>query len=384
MGFLKNNLLLIFLLIILGCTKDIVIKSTSVDAESLAMYGKNPLRSFYYDTEKDYELEFEWDSSTHGNFGNTSFVVYDTTLITTSLSGRVTAFNLFTGKKVGELKYEGEIEQAAVINNINLIFIVNELKERYSTLVIYDFKNSREINKIKLKGKFNNELLLVDNNIYVASDFGDLYRLSPLGNILWKKELKIEVHSNPAADKSFIYIASLTGNLLKVAFDDGEIIYDKKISNGFQSGISLNEKDLFVGDIKGNIFSIDKSNGDINWSFKSSSKIVSTPASDQNNIYVGNLNGDLFSINRNSAELNWVYKSKGLINSPCLVFDNIIIQPNHFMKMEILSKNAGELLNQINYDSRVRTTPIYFKNKLFIGVDKGEIYCYSFKESDEN
>ena len=366
-----------------GCTKDIVIKDTSVDAESLPMYGKNPLRNFHYNIEKKYDLDLEWDSSTHGNFGNTSFVVYDTTLITTSLSGRVTAFNLFTGKKVGELKYDGEIEQAALINNISLIFIVNELKERFSTLVIYDFKNSREINSIKLNGKFNNELLLVDNKIYVVSDFGDLYKLSPSGMIIWKKVLKHQVHSNPAADNNYIYMASLEGNLLMVDLDDGKIIYDKKISKGFQSGISIDGDDLFIGDIEGNIFSINKLSGDKNWLFKTSSKIVSTPALDQNNIYVGNLNGELYSISRKTSELNWVYKSSGLINSPCLVFKNLVIQPNLFMKMEILSKNNGEVLNQINYDSRVRTTPIYYKDKLFIGVDKGEIYCYSFKENEK-
>jgi outer membrane protein assembly factor BamB len=382
MGFLKN-FLPILLLVISGCTKDIVIKDTSVDAESLPMYGKNPLRNFHYNIEKKYDLDLEWDSSTHGNFGNTSFVVYDTTLITTSLSGRVTAFNLFTGKKVGELKYDGEIEQAALINNISLIFIVNELKERFSTLVIYDFKNSREINSVKLNGKLNNELLLVNNKIYVVSDFGDLYKLSPSGMIIWKKVLNHQVHANPAADNNYIYMASLDGNLLKVDLDDGKIIYDKKISKGFQSGISIDGDDLFIGDIEGNIFSINKLSGDKNWLFKTSSKIVSTPTLDQNNIYVGNLNGDLYSISRKTSELNWVYKSSGLINSPCLVFKNLIIQPNLFMKMEILNKNNGALLNQINYDSRVRTAPIYYKDKLFIGVDKGEIYCYSFKENEK-
>lgn len=367
----------------MGCTKDIVIKNTSIDAESLPMYGKSSLRNFNYNIEQKYDLEIEWESSTHGNFGNTSFVVYDTTLITTSLSGRVTAFNLFTGKKVGELKYDGEIEQAALINNINLFFIVNELKERYSTLIIYDFKNSREINSTKLRGKFNNELLLVNNNIFVVSDFGDLYKFSPLGNIIWKKELDYQFHSNPAADNKYVYLASLEGNLLKIDLDDGGLIYNKKISKGFQSGISINQADLYIGDIEGNLFSIDKLSGNRNWSFKTSSKVVSTPSNDNNSIYIGNLNGDLYSVDKNNGELNWIYESNGLINSPCLIFENIIIQPNLFMKMEILNKKDGELLTEIIHNSRVRTTPIYFKEKLFVGVDKGEIYCYSFKENEK-
>jgi hypothetical protein len=54
------------------------------------------------------------------------------------------------------------------------------------------------------------------------------------------------------------------------------------------------------------------------------------------------------------------------------------------MKMEILDKNDGQILNLIKYDSRVRTAPIFYKDKLIIGVDKGEIYCYSFNDDELN
>jgi len=77
--------------------------------------------------------------------------------------------------------------------------------------------------------------------------------------------------------------------------------------------------------------------------------------------------------------LNWIRNTNGLINSSSLIFENIIIQPNLFMKLEILDKLTGKLLNQINYDSRVRTMPFFFRERIIIGVDKGELYCYSFE-----
>jgi outer membrane protein assembly factor BamB len=347
--------------------------------EIINMFGFNSERNFYFNKVKNSELKFEWNSDTHGNFGNTSFTAYDSTIITTSLSGRVTSFNLSNGKKTGELKYDGEIEQAVIINNIYLIFIVNEFKERYSTLIIYDFKNAKEVLAVKLNGKYNNEMLLVDKYIYIVSDFGEIYKITTFGSIEWKIDLKKEIHSNPASDGNALYVATLDGSLMKLGLNNGEIIFSKNITNSFQSGLSIDGNTAYIGNNDGILYSIETKNGEVNWSFVSSSKIVQTPGFDNENVYFGNLNGDIYSIDKKSSILNWIRNSNGLINSSSLIFENIIIQPNLFMKLEILDKSTGKLLNQINYDSRVRTMPFFFRERIIIGVDKGELYCYSFE-----
>lgn len=346
------------------------------------MYGIKPERNFFVNSAKNSKLKLEWTSDSHGNFGNTSFVIYDSILISSSLSGRVSSFDISTGKKIGELNYNGEIEQTPLINGIRLVFIVNVIKEKYSTLFFYDLKNGKEIISINLPGKFNNEMIIVDNNILLVSDFGDVYKFSTIGTKIWKTELNINVYSNPAADKKHLYIPSVNGEIIKLDLENGNKIISNKITESFQSGIILDDISAYIGDTEGYVYSINNLTNKVNWSYNTGTKIIATPSIDSNSLYIGNLSGELFSLQKSNGELHWSYKSKGLINSPCLVFENILFQPNLFMRMDIFDKYTGTLINQINYESRVRTTPTFYKDKLYIGVDKGQIFCYTFVEEE--
>jgi len=343
------------------------------------MFGNIPERNFYYDETKPSNLKLDWDSDTHGSYSNTSFIAYDSLIIISDLSGRITALNYLTGKKVGEIKYDGEIEQTAVIKKNFLIFIVNNLKENYSTLVAYDVKNGKEIKTKKLLGKFNNELLLIDDFVIAVSDFGRVYKISNLTTIEWEIDLEREIHSNPAADKNNIFISSVSGDFIKISVADGKVLYDNKISESFQSGISIDSKFAYLGDVNGVFYSLVKADGSVNWEFDSETKILQTPGLDGKNIYFGNLRGDLYSLNKSSGKMNWVTETKGLINASPLIFNNIIIQPNLFRKVDVINKYNGEIVNQIEFEKRCRATPIYYRDRIFIGVDKGEIFCYTFE-----
>lgn len=379
MGFLRYRLFPILLIFLYGCTNILVIKNYRANRDSHRMFGSSPDRNFYYNETKSSKLKLNWNSSTHGSYNNTSFVAYDSLLIVSDLGGRISAFNFLTGKKIGEIKYDGEIEQTAVIKKSFLVFIVNNLKEKYSTLVIYDFKTGKEIRTKEIFGKFNNELILIDDFVIAVSDFGKIYKISNLIMVEWEIDLDREIHSNPAADKDHIFISSVNGELIKLNLNNGEIIYENKITGSFQSGITLDENNVYLGDVNGVLYSLKKSTGTINWEFDTETKIVQNPGLDENNIYVGNLSGDLFSINKADGKSNWIVETNGLINAAPLIFDNIIIQPNLFRRLDIFDKSNGEVLNQIEFDKRCRTTPMYYKDRIFIGVDKGEIFCYTFE-----
>ena len=90
------------------------------------------------------------------------------------------------------------------------------------------------------------------------------------------------------------------------------------------------------------------------------------------------MNGDFYTLDKKNGALIWMNSLGGLINTSPLIFDNLIIQLNLQKRIDLIDKTDGEILQQIEFDSRCRTTPIYFSNKLYFGVDKGEVFCYSF------
>lgn len=360
-----------------------MVKRYDASADKHTMYGQNNERTFFADIEATDKITLKWNESTNGSFSNTSFLAYDSLIIISDLSGRLTVLQLSDGKKIAEMKYSGSIEQAPVLFNTFLLIIVNEEKETYSTLIIYDIVNGKEVRSLKLKGKFGNELILTDEYLFAISDFGIVYKIAPWGNIEWEKDLSIITYSNPTADIDNIYIPTVKGEIIKISQENGEIVSKYKVSKGFESGLCMNEGNLFIGDIEGIFYSINKANGIINWTFESGYKIVQTPGVDNNFVYTGNLNGDLFSIDKKSGEVNWKYESNGLITASPLIFENILFQPNMLKSFEILDISTGNLVTKINFDLKCRTTPLFYKNHILIGLDKGDIYCYSLNDGKE-
>ncbi len=335
---------------------------------------------FFVDKKVNPELELIWNSSTYGSYSNTTFTLLDTLLIVPDLGGRVTAFHTETGKKIGEIKYSGEIAQSVIVYKSTLIFIVNESRKKTSQFVIYDLKRGKELKSIELQGKFNTELLLIGKNTIAISDFGMIYKISTSGEIIWKKKLNKNIYSNPATDGKTIFTVSAHGFLTSINLENGEINFDKKIAKGFESGIAIDNGNLFFGDIEGNFYSLYKTSGKIIWKTQTSSKIIAAPGLDKQNIYFGNLNGDFYCLNKNTGGINWKIATGGVINTSPLIFRNIILQPNLKKRLYIIDKEKKTIVNSIEYDGRCKTTPVYFNNQLYIGVDKGEIFCYKITQ----
>ena len=378
MGFLSKILIISLIITLSGCITPIKLDRYFDEIEKISFYGVMQQNNFFIEEQKTAELKYEWDIRTHGSFSNSAFVAIDSFIIVPDLSGRITVYSSSNGKKKAELKYSGGIKQSPIILKSYMIFIVNEQKERFSTLVVYDLINGKEVRDLKLLGNFAHELVVLDNFIFAISDNGMVYKIANWGNIEWEKDLKTNIYSNPILDEKTLFLANSVGEILSISLDDGELISRTKISKGFESGLNADLFNLYIGDNEGKLYSINKNTFEINWVYESKSKIVQTPGMDLENIYFGNLSGDIISLNKSNGKQNWIYKTEGLINISPLIFSNIIIQPNLFKTIDILEKNSGQLLNQLEFDRRCRTTPLYFNDKLFFGVDKGEVYCYSF------
>lgn len=381
MGFLKKLHITYFILILLfGCTRAIHFYDYNENAEKISLYGNNSQRNFYVNQNVTINKEPLWDTSIYASFSKSSFVAYDSILFVSDLGGRITAINIKNGKKNGEIKYKGSIEQAPILDDKNLIFILNETQEKSSELIVYDFVDGSERENTKLDGKVTNEFILQNGNIYVLADFGMLYKFNINGVLLWHRDLHTNFFSDPAADEKNLYGLSLDGNLFSVNLETGDIIYKKKIAAGFQSGISLKNQNLFFGDEDGNMFSVNKNNGKINWKYNTKFKIKAIPSFDKSSVYIGNLNGDLYSFNIHEGNLNWILKTEGLINTTPIIFKNMLVQPNLKKQVDLVDKLNGKIIESISFVGRCRTTPFYFTGKLFFGIDKDDVYCFKVNE----
>ncbi len=381
MGFLKKFYLIILLIIFsFGCTRTIHFYNYNKKADRISLFGYNSQRNFFINKNVTIDKKPFWDRSIYASFSKSSFVAYDSILFVSDLGGRITAINIKNGKKNGEIKYKGSIEQAPILDDRNLIFILNQTQDKNSELMVFDFIDGTERESAKLDGKVTNEFILQNENIYVLADFGVLYKFNKQGVLNWQKDLQTTFFSDPAADNSNLYAISLDGNLFSIKLSNGEVNYKKKIAQSFQSGICINENNLFLGDEEGNLFSINKIAGKINWKYNTKFKIRAIPSFDESSVFVGNLNGDLYSLNIQKGSVHWILKTGGLINTSPIVFKNLLIQPNQKKQVDLINKFDGKIMESIIFDGRCRTTPFYYNGKLFLGIDKDDVYCFLVNE----
>ena len=357
-----------------------MVKNVSDYPEDISSFGMSEGNNFFINKQISPNLSLLWESDTYGSYTNTSFVTNDTLVLASDLGGRITSFSIFDGKETGQIKNSGGIEQTGIILKNRLFFIVNDIKEKYSTFIVYDILNGKEISAERINGRFSTELLRGENSVIAVSTFGTVYSISPQGKINWRTDLDTEVYANSAIDENLMYIPSYNGKIYIIRADNGNITGEYELGSEIESGISLDNENIYLGDGKGRILAVKKTDGNLVWDLQTGYKFRASPSFDDRNVYIGNMGGEFYSVSKKDGKLNWKTDTGGLINTSPLVFKNMIIQANLFKKMDIIDKDDGEVLNFIEFDSRCRTTPIFFRDRLFIGIDKGEILCYGFTE----
>lgn len=373
---MRRILLYIIPLIIISCTKPIILKQTALNKPGVKMYGSVPERSFYVNKCLRDSLLFIEELTTKGSYANTAPVIYDKYLFVSDLSGRVTAFDIDEMIEIGKESYKGETQIAPVLYRTRFFFVVNEYKENYATLYYYDYLTNRYIAAIEIPGAVNNEMIFDGNAVYLFNDKGVLYKINLIGKAESLLDTGTLTQCDPAMKDNFIYWGNIKGEFFKYNVESEKLIYQRIIGSGFQSGVTIVGSSAIVGDNSGTLYSVNIDNGKVNWKVATKYKIVSTAASDGDDVFIGNLNGDMFCIDFHSGEIKWQANYGGVINTTPLLFGNVLVQPNLAKKIFFIDKNNGNILKVINTERRPRMTPLYFDGRIYLGIDKGKILVY--------
>lgn len=377
---MRKFIFLIMILFLNGCGTVIKIKNFPTSGKNVVMFGNSAQREFFIPIDITDSLSLIWTDDTKGSHDYTSVTTVSEFLFIGDLAGILSCYNRKTGKLMGEVKHEGEIPAAPVLSDYRAAYVVNNFKERFSTLVIYDYILGKIRFEIELPGKFTNELILENDFIYLLSEKGTLYKYDLLGNQIWKFESSDISISIPAVYNDQILFANIKGEVLSVNKNSGELIFKEKISNSFESGFSVSGGFAFIGDTEGRLFCLDIMNRKIEWQFDTGAKIKALAVFDNKNVYAGNLAGGFFALAKDSGNLLWKIKTKGLLNITPLVFNNFIVLPDQAQKVHFIDKQNGQITKSMNFESRVKLSPVYTDNTLFLGEDRGNIYAYKFVE----
>lgn len=359
-----------------SCSTPFILKNARVDNNGVYTFGKNENRNFYYDVAISEKLELKWSASTNGSQPNTSVLVLSNFVIVSDLSGRIYAFDKETGKLIGYEKYNGAVSTAAVINNLRIYFVLNEKFESYSTLKMFDYVNNKILAEDKINGAVANEMLRLDEGMVVLTDRGELIKYNYVGYRDYSINLKTSTNCSPAANDKFIAFGTLKGELVILNRKDGTIYYREIIAGPIQSGFTFDNDLIYFGDSDGILYAFDSVNKKMLWQSKTGSKIVATPVYDHTKIVIGNLSGRVIAVDKKNGEKIWLQNTKGIINTTPLLTRTFLIQPDYNKKVYLINAATGSIVDTLEFDRRVKLTPVINDGILFLGSDRGQINAY--------
>ncbi len=379
MGFLRRILIILTVLALslFSCSKPLILQKYRFKKSGAVFFGKTPHRNFYVPETISDNPDSLWEAETHGSYSNSSFIVYDSLLYAPDLSGRIYAFRKTNGKEIGVIKNKGEIAVAPVLKNKKIVFVLNELKERIFTVHFYSLNNGKEVVS-EFNGSCRNELLVLNDKIFLLSDNGVLYKFDFNGKKIWEIKTKTESVSSPVGWNKQILWGNLKGEIVSVS-EKGKITFRKKISEGFEGGVVIVNNNLIIPTVDGTLINYDLENKRIAWKFETGSGIKNFPVHNNKDIFTGTLNGKVFSVNLKTGKENWRISTGGLINTTPLLFKNVLVQPNLFKRVDFINVQNGKVIHTINLEGRAKSSPCYDSGIIYFGIDYGEILAYKVK-----
>lgn len=215
-------------------------------------------------------------------FSESSPIVYNEAIITTSRNGSTYMFDSRTGK------------------------------------YIWSYKPSSSKNFF-----YNTSPVIFDDHIIVTNSGGEIISIDKKGNQKRKITLPAAIYATPSVNNNLLYVNC--DDLYSYCVDTNlEIKWKTYLGTRSNSSLTFYKETVITAGVDGRIFCIDKE-GKIKWVFTTHGAIVATPVSVGNMILIGSYDKFLYCINAEDGLLIWAKKFEAPITSSVIVINDFII-----------------------------------------------------------
>lgn len=376
-SFVVASLIAAVVCMFFGCGRGIELSRLTVSEPAyLPMFGKTPARSFFYDMSLGDSLRLKWETSINGSFDNSAPVIMDDCIFIPDLSGRVFAFNIQDGKKLGEIRHKGVVNNSPVLHKLDLYYVLLQNRRPGSEIKKYNLKMGEERKELSVKGNILSEAIAASDGLYYSTETGEILKTDFELNRLWTFQSGSMIRSTPALSENIFVTGTSSGEIIALGSGQGNQIYRKKLDAPFEGGIAIEQNRIFAADTKGNLYCLSLNDGQVEWKAELKSKIITTPVLLNDRVVVSSLDGEVFAIGKTSGRTIWKTVTGGVLNATPAVFRDVVVQPDLNRKLYLMNTETGKIIKTLVFEERVRLSPVYYKNILIIGTDRGKVFAY--------
>lgn len=226
--------------------------------------------------------------------------------------------------------------------------------------------------------------LVYNGKVYVTTfSNGCLHALDLNGNELWSysTNAKSSYYSSPSAYNGKIFFAG--GNKLYCLNEYGNVLWSFNASDKILNTPSVGYGNVYFA-TESRFYCVNVSNGLENWN-TSLNGTISTAALAYGNAYIGSKDGIFYCFNATTGKEVWKFKANGKIDSSPAIAENMVYFATNTPNGTIYALNTsdGSLIWTYSLNPpkgfyyNVMSSPFIAGNKLFIGADDGNVYCFT-------
>lgn len=163
------------------------------------------------------------------------------------------------------------------------------------------------------------------SSVYTVSLRGNVFSISPDGEVTWKTKIDGDVISRPVVSAGKIYTGTLSRQVFCHTTSDGTQLWSTRVDQSTYSGLTASNKSLLVLPRVGIGYCFSLSNGSRQWSMDTGSSGRIPPVTDGEDVYAAMNDGTLKSIGMSDGNLNWSKQIGREINSPPAMIGNKLV-----------------------------------------------------------
>ena len=357
------------LLIITGCNK---LRIRDLPAEENA-----PAINAYHTSQINYQrnalsaeeiappLSQIWDESLNA-LPSKGFTIIDDWMFFGTINGYLGAANLSDGNQSGKKNLGDACPSPPTIWK-NLIFQAFE-SGKYG-IIAYDVNQGSVIWRLEDHNSTSSPII-INNKLYHQGMYGMMYSLNYLtGEMIWQKYLGEQTKNSLAYSDNLIIIAGMSGNVTAIDHETGGTVWLTQVESPVFADPVIYKQVIYIADYKGNLHALDLKTGKILRSKNFGVNLYHGPTIDNTSIYLGLSNGKLVELDLSSFKIRNSFIGEGPVSGPPLVTRSYIYYATLSRYLYILDKQDMVLLQDIEFDARLRSTPIIKNGKLVVTIE---------------
>lgn len=317
--------------------------------------------------------------------------------------GYLYAVDKLNGKLCWKFKTGGSISSSPAISDGMIIFSSRDgfiyAVNKKSGKLIWKFKTGK---LLALHWGFDIYLsspLIVQDNIYIGSGDGCLYKISLDGKLIWKYKTEFRIRSTPAYSNGIVYFGDCDGTFYAVNSATGKLTwnYDTEGKNFNPSEYGTDRKaiisspavsggKIIFGARDGFLYVLDEKTGELIWKKDYDiSWVIGSPAVADNKIYVGTSDGRFFHcLNMDYGNEIWKLNTGTVIWTSAVIVKNIVYFCDSNGNIFAVNKESGKIDFKYTVNSKIYSSPVVENSILYVGSDDGNLYAINGSPEEKN